>query len=343
MTDTRIDQVTAAAVWDSPRPARRSRRRSSLAGGCDRPRDRPRRRLDRFAARPSTCATAAPLSAASTCRAPSPTSAARSPLRCRPGRRRPGAPSTAPSSRSTAPPNKSRLGGNAIVAVSMAVAQARGGVRRGQPLWRLPRRRGGAGLDPAAARSRSSAAAPMPGGASTSRTSWSSARAPAAFARRSTGPPRSTAPPAAARRRRPAQRHRRRGRLVAGLRQQRGGARRCWCGPSRRPAWFPANEVAIALDVAASEFGNATAATCSASSEREARFATACRTAAAAGSSAIRSSPSRIRFAEDDAAGFRALHRRGPRPRADRRRRPARHQRRTRPRGRRRAGARRAC
>ncbi len=67
-------------------------------------------------------------------------------------------------------PTKPRLGGNATVAVSLAVLHAAAASRR-LPLWRYL-----AG-DAAAwrsrcPRSRSSAAARMPAGASTSRTSW---------------------------------------------------------------------------------------------------------------------------------------------------------------------------
>ena len=78
-------------------------------------------------------------------------------------------------------PNKSRLGANAILAVSMATAHA-AAAAAGKPLYRCRR-------------SRFSAAAPMPGGASISRTSLSSAPPPRILPRRWTGPPRSIALP----------------------------------------------------------------------------------------------------------------------------------------------------
>ena len=55
--------------------------------------------------------------------------------RARHRRRRPGARSTARSSSSTARPNKSRLGANAILGVSLATAHA-AAAEEGQPLWR---------------------------------------------------------------------------------------------------------------------------------------------------------------------------------------------------------------
>ena len=66
--------------------------------------------------------------------------------------------------------NRSRLGGNALIAVSMAALHAAAGAA-GQPAVALPPRR-----EPLPCcrcpRFRSSAAAPTPGGGSTSRTSW---------------------------------------------------------------------------------------------------------------------------------------------------------------------------
>ena len=86
-------------------------------------------------------------------------------------------------------PDKARLGGNATIAVSMAVAHAAAAAAR-QPLWRYLSR---VNAPPCRCpRSRSSAAARMPGGGSTSRTSWWSARALRASPRRWTGPPRCT-------------------------------------------------------------------------------------------------------------------------------------------------------
>ena len=148
-------------------------------------------------------------------------------------------------------PNKSRLGGNATLAVSMAAAHA-AAAAAGQPLWRYL---GGAGRGhaAAAARSRSSVAARMPAGASTSRTSWSSARARRSSRRRSTGRPRSTAPPALLMAERGhAQRRRRRGWLVAGVRDQRGRRSTMLVARDRARRVPPGEQVAIALDIAAS-------------------------------------------------------------------------------------------
>ena len=91
-------------------------------------------------------------------------------------------------------PSKSRLGGNAVLAVSMAAAHA-AAAAAGEPLYRYL---GGRDAPDCCRcrRSRSSAAARMPGGASISRTfSWSVPPRPASR-RRWTGRPRCTAPPA---------------------------------------------------------------------------------------------------------------------------------------------------
>ena len=66
-------------------------------------------------------------------------------------------------------PNKARLGGNATIAVSMAALHA-AQRERGEPLYRYLRR--DEAVRCRCPRSRSSAAARMPAGASTSRTSW---------------------------------------------------------------------------------------------------------------------------------------------------------------------------
>ena len=66
-------------------------------------------------------------------------------------------------------PNKSRLGGNALVAASMSVAHA-AAHNAGVPLWRYLA--AGAPCICPFPRSRSSAEAPMPGVAWTSRISW---------------------------------------------------------------------------------------------------------------------------------------------------------------------------
>ncbi len=67
-------------------------------------------------------------------------------------------------------PNKARLGGNATVAVSMAVAHA-AAMACGVPLWKyLAGNAAGHGFR--CPRFRSSAAAPTPAVASTCRTSW---------------------------------------------------------------------------------------------------------------------------------------------------------------------------
>ena len=140
----------------------------------ERRRDRARRRAGRARrggrARPSTGATAARDSAASTSRARSPACATRS------RRRSSGVdPFDQPAIDAAlialdGTPTKQRLGGNAIVAVSLAALHAAAASRE-LPLWRhlagdraAPRYR--------CRKSRFSAAARMPAGASTSRTSW---------------------------------------------------------------------------------------------------------------------------------------------------------------------------
>ena len=151
----------------------------------------------------------------------------------RPGARRPRrrcdqAAIDAISSSSTARRTKARLGGNAIVATSLAVLQA-AAASQAEPLWRYlaRRRRGHASRCP---RSRSSAAAPMRRDASTCRISWSwpervvlrrGARPDRrGLSRRRATPRRARARPG----------RRRRGRLLAGLRVERGGARHARAG-----------------------------------------------------------------------------------------------------------------
>jgi enolase len=90
-------------------------------------------------------------------------------------------------------PNKQRLGANATLAVSMAAAHA-AAAAQGLPLYRHLRGDGrpaaADAADPDLRRRR-----PCRAGASTSRTSWSCAPAPAASRRRWNGRPRSTATP----------------------------------------------------------------------------------------------------------------------------------------------------
>ena len=78
-------------------------------------------------------------------------------------------------------PNKARLGGNALTAVSLAVLHA-AAASRGLPLWRYCLGDGRRSFR--CRKSRSSAAAPMPDGEPTSRTSWSSRRGPGPSPRR---------------------------------------------------------------------------------------------------------------------------------------------------------------
>jgi len=90
--------------------------------------------------------------------------------------------------------NKARLGGNAIIATSMAVAHA-AAAAKGMPLWQHL----AGGRTPATyrfPRSRSSVAGRMPPAASTCRISWSSLSAPRITVPLSTGRPKCTAPPA---------------------------------------------------------------------------------------------------------------------------------------------------
>ena len=83
-------------------------------------------------------------------------------------------------------PNKARLGGNAVIATSMAVLHAAAASQR-LPLWQLSG--GGRGGQPSRCpKSRFLGAGRMPPGASTSRISWSSAPTPHPSRRRWTGP-----------------------------------------------------------------------------------------------------------------------------------------------------------
>ena len=147
-------------------------------------------------------------------------------------------------------PDKSRLGANATLAVSMAAAHA-AAAARGVPLWRYL---GGADADAAAAAAdpdlrRRRARRPA---ASTSRTSWSSARARRASPRRWTGPPRSIAPPASLMHERG---------TLAGVADEGGWwpdfatneeALATLVAAIERAGFAPGEQVAIALDVAAS-------------------------------------------------------------------------------------------
>ena len=151
-------------------------------------------------------------------------------------------------------PNKAKLGGNATVAVSLAVAHA-AAAARGCAAVAVPRRR------------RSPVSLPLPeiqifgGGAHAGRRidiqdlmvmprRRDVVRAGARDDRRGLSRRRR-----ADARRRQARRRGRRRRLVAGVRHQRGGARRCSCARSSAPAIVPGDDVAISLDIAASEFG----------------------------------------------------------------------------------------
>ena len=113
-----------------PRWKRRSRWRAAPWGAPS------RRRAPRAACtRPSTCATGAPRSAASTCSTRSRMRAANSRRRSTDSMRSTRRASMRPSSPPTAPPNRSRLGGNACIAVSLAVLHA-AAAAHGVPLWR---------------------------------------------------------------------------------------------------------------------------------------------------------------------------------------------------------------
>ena len=164
MSATRRSRAVHAAAGSGTAAAgRRSRPRSQLAGGARRPRHRAGRRLDRHAARRSTCATAASAFGGSTC-----TRAVASVER----RDRAGAASASMPRDQAAldarlieldgTPDKSRLGGNATVAVSMAAAHAAAAARRraAVALSRRRRRRRCCRCR----RSRSSAAARTPAG-----------------------------------------------------------------------------------------------------------------------------------------------------------------------------------
>ena len=173
-------------------------------------------------------------------------------------------------------------------------------------------------------RSRSSAAARMPGGASTCRTSWWSApvRAASREALEWTAEVYRCAG-ALMHRARAVARRRRRGRLVAGLRAQRGGARGAGAGDRARRL-VPGDDVAIALDIAASAVRPRRPVPTRARAAG-ARLATPCASGSCAGSTAIRSSRSRTRWRRTTQTGFVALHARRRREGPGRRRRLSRH------------------
>ncbi len=150
-------------------------------------------------------------------------------------------------------PSKSRLGGNAMLAVSMAAAHA-AAAAAGRAAVSLPGRPRRFMLSPCR-RSRSSAAAPMPAGASTSRTSWSSAPPPKTFAQALDWT---------------AEVYRAAGALMKQAGTLQGVADEGGWWPAfatneqaletlvraiERAGFTPGSQVAIALDIAASEFG----------------------------------------------------------------------------------------
>ena len=289
----RHPQRSARAASGTAAAGRRSRPRSTLAGGARRPRDRAGRRLEGHARGGRAARRRRARSAASTC-----TRAVGHVER----RDRARASSACAADDQAAldarlieldgTPNKTRLGANATLAVSMAAAHA-AAAARGVPLYAVPRRRR-ARRCCRCRRSRSSAAARMPAGASTSRTSWSSARRARASPRRWSGRPRSTATPASLMHERGARcGRRRRRRLVARLRDQRGGARRRWCGRSSAPASCRARR-SRSRSTSPPPSSAAAAATRSASSAR-ARHRRHDRAAAALVRRATRSSRSRTR------------------------------------------------
>jgi enolase len=150
-------------------------------------------------------------------------------------------------------PNKTRLGANATLAVSMAAAHA-AAAAHGVPLYRHLRGDGrpaaADAADPDLRRRRACRAARRHPGLHGRVPRGQQLRAGAGMDGRGLPPRRA----ADARARQPGRRGRRR-RLVAGLRHQRGGAGQRCCGHRSGPVMCPATQVAMALDIAASDFG----------------------------------------------------------------------------------------
>ena len=125
---------------------------------------------------------------------------------------------------------------------------------------------------------------------------------------------------------RPAAGRGRRGRLVAGLLEQRGGARHADARDRARGLHARARTSRISLDIAASEFGRdgpLPARPRQARARQRRRSPKCC----SAGATAIRSSRSRTRSPRTTTEGLRRVHRGGRRPRAGDRRRLPRHRR----------------